>query len=341
MTSLLEPSYAITLGDQRWTEQALALDVRLRAAPVVDVASVRLPAAAPVRCATGDPVVVELDGGEGGETVFTGTVRAIRRTPAATIVTALNGGGLLAAYRPAATYEQVTAGTVIRTLCDDAGVQAGDVDDGVALAFYVADPARTALDHVARLAAWGGALARVSADDRLDATVVNAVQADVALRYGRELLDLEQVEAASSIDAFVVAGEAGAGSTSAPQALRATTDFFGGSRPDGPSVTSSWRFEPALRTSAAARSAGAALDRGYRAGRRRGLLTAILRPAVRPCTVLELRDLPDGLEQGPFWAGDVHHHVSLDGATTRARLWRGGDTFDPTAQLAGALSGLI
>lgn len=341
MSSLLAPSYSVTLGAQRWTEQAIAVDVRLRAAPVVDVATVRLPAAAPLGASVGDPVEVRLDGGEGAETVFTGAVQAIRREPASIAVTALNAGGTLAGYRPAATYEQITAGTLIRTLCGDVGVDAGDIDDGVDLAWYAADPGRNALEHVARVAGWGGALARVSAGNRLDATVVNAAQPELTLRYGRELVAIEQGQAAAPLEAFVVVGEAGAGSTSALQALRSTTDFFGGSRPDGPSATSRWRFEPALRTGAAAGTAGAALGRAYQSGRRRGTLTAFLLPKLRPATVLEIQDLPDGLESGPFWIDRVAHRLAPAGAVTSARLWGGGDTFDPTALLAGALSGLL
>src|SRR5207244_5585103 len=125
------------------------------------------------------------------------------------------------------------AGTVIRALAGDAGVDVGDVDDGVPLAFYVADPARTALDHAARLAGWSAALVRVDADGRLVATAVGATQPDVALRYGREVLGLAQTDRAADVDAFTVAGEAGAGSTGAPEALRPVADFFAGNRPGG------------------------------------------------------------------------------------------------------------
>jgi prophage tail gpP-like protein len=340
MTSLLAPSYTVTLGGQAWSEQAVAIDVRLRAAPVVDVATVRLAPGASLDAAVGDDAKIELDGGEGGATVLTGTVQAIRRTLEGIAVTVTDAGGTLAAFRPAATYEKVTAGTVIRNLCGDAGVDAGDVDDGVSLAFYVADPCRTALEHVARVAAWGGALARVSADGRLDATVVNAVTAEVALRYGRDLLAVEQSRVAAPVESFVVAGESGAGDTSAAQAHRATTDFFGGSRPDGPSATSRWRFEPALRTSGAATTAGDALGRAYRGGRDAGAITAILQPALRPGTVLELQDLPGGLAGGACWADRVDHHVSAAGAVTRARLRKGGDSFDPTSAISGGLPGL-
>ncbi len=339
MTSLLEPSYTVTLGSQAWSEQAAAIDVRLRAAPVVDVAIVRLPAGASLDAAVGDNAKIEMDGGEGGSTVLTGTVQAIRRTLEGITVTVTDAGATLAAFRPATTYEQVTAGTVIRNMCGDAGVDAGDIDDGVSLAFYVADPGRTALEHVARVAAWGGALARVSADGRLDATVVNAVTAEAALRYGRDLLAVEQSRAAAPIESFVITGESGAGDTSATQVHRATTDFFGGSRPDGPSATSRWRFEPALRTAGAATTAGDALGRAYRGGRGVGAIIAILQPALRPGPVLELQDLPAGLKGGACWADRVDHHVSAVGAVTRARLRKGGDSFDPTSALSGVLAG--
>jgi hypothetical protein len=66
----------------------------------------------------------------------------------------------------------------------------------------------------------------------------------------------------------------------------------------------------------------------------------VAQPAIRPGTVLELRDLPDGLETGPWVADRVDHRFSSQGATTRARLSQGGDSFDPTA-FAGGLAGLL
>jgi hypothetical protein len=338
--SILRPSYALTLGGQRWTEQVTVLEVRLAAAPLPGLLSARLPAGGPVSAAPGDAASLDLDGGEGGATVFTGTVDTLRRDPEGVTVTALDAAGTLAAYRPAATYEKVTAGTVIGQLCGDVGVAAGAIDNGVDLAFYVADPGRSALEHVARLAGWGGALARVNGNGALDAQVVNAAQPELALRYGRELLAFERARAAAPVQAFVVAGEAGAGSTSDPKALRPVADFFAGSRPAGPSATDRWRFEPALRTAASARTAGAALERAYRSGRGRGRLEALLLPALRPGTVLEVQDLPDGLEGGPVWLDRVWHHLSAAGASTRARLWQGGDGFD-SAGLLGSLAGAL
>jgi hypothetical protein len=343
-SSLLAPSYALTIGSNAYAEQALRIDVQLLAAPLLDHVSAQLPAALPVDAAPGDAVALSLDGGEGASDVFTGVVSSIRRDGRTTTVTAVDAGGALAALRPAATFEQATIGTVIGELCSDAGVATGDVEDGQTLAFYVADPGRTALEHVARLAAWAGALAAVNAAGALDATVVSGAEPDVALRYGREVLALEGLEIAAPVERFVVAGEAAAGDAGQAESLRPTRDFFGGSRPDGPSRTAVWTWEPALRTAASAGTAGASLTRLYASSRNRAELRAWLTPQLRPGKVLEVQDVPEGLPAGPYWLDRVAHSISPRGAVTQARLWRGGDAFDPAGllgSLAGAAGGLL
>jgi hypothetical protein len=339
-SSLLAPTYTLTLGQQRFAEQALALDLRLAAAPVIDSLTATLPAAVKLSASPGDPAALTLGSGEKEAAVFSGTVDSVRRSFDGVRVTALDAGAALARLRPAATYEKVTAGTVIRRLADTAGADVGAVDDGVDLAFYVADPGRTALDHVARLAAWSGALARVSAAGALEARVVDASRAEVALRFGREVLALDDATVRSTVTSWVVAGEGGAGTTAAPAALRPVTDFFAGQRPDGPSLDSRWRFAPALRTPRGAATAGAALARSYRSSRERGRLSAFLQPDLRPGTIIEVHDLPDGLPGGPLWLHHVRHRLDGTGAFTRASFWKGGDSFDPLA-LLGALAGAL
>lgn len=344
MTSVLAPVYELTLGSQVWKEQALEIRVALVAAPLVDAVTVRLPAAAPLSAAPGDPASLTLDSGEQKATVFTGTVDSIRRGFDEIRITALDAGGALARYRPSATYEQVTAATVIRNLAGDAGLSTGDLDDGVELAFYVADPSRTAWEHVARLAAWGGAMASVSSDNEVRSAVIDATQAEAALRYGREILSIQGDHTAAPVDAWVVAGEGGAGAASAPEALRPSTDFFAGHRPDGPALAKRWRFEPALRTARAAGSAGAAIQRQYTASRQAGRLRAILQPKLRCGSVIEIQDLPDGLPAGPVWIARVDHVVGENGALTSVRFFKGGDSFDPLAllgSLAGTVGGLL
>jgi hypothetical protein len=338
MTSRLLPGYTLTIGNQRWTEQLVHLEVALAAGPSIDTLTMVFPAGAPLDASPGDPVDLTLNGGEDEQAVFAGSIDSIRRAPDAIRVRGLNAGSVLAALRPAATYEQVSAGSVIRNLCDEAGVDAGDVEDGISLVYYAADPSRSAMDHVARVAGWSGALVRVSVDNRVEAVVVNATQADVALKYGRELTALHRRKVPAAIQSFTVAGEGGAGDAASPDALRPTTDFFSGHRPSGPSKRNRWCSEPALRTAAAAASAGAATQRMYNATREPGAFTAFLQPALRPGTVMEIKDAPDGLADGVVWLRSVTHRIGRQGAVTRAGFLKGGDTFDPSALLGSLLT---
>ena len=336
--TLLTPSYELVLGSEQWTEQALGLDLELHAVPLLDVLHVRLPAAAPLSASVGDDAKLTLDGGEGAAEVFSGSITAIRRVLSEIVVTALDAGGDLARYRPAVTYEQATAATVVRSLCGDVGVDVDQLEDGVSLAYYAADPSRTALDHVGRVCGWSGALARVTAQGKLESFVVNAMEAEFALKYARDLLEFERGETAAPIAGFVAAGESGAGSTSAPEALRPTTDFFAGSRPEGPSSERIWHFEPALRTAQAAQRASAALGLRYDAGRRAGRMETLLKPQLRPGSVVELQDLPDKLAVGSVCLTSVRHRLSPERATTSSRFREAGGDL---GGLLGSLGGLV
>ena len=131
MTSLILPAYSLDLGSQRFTEQAIEISVTLALAPLVDCLTVTFPAAVSLSAAPGDRAVLTLANGENDGPVFAGTIEAIHHSFDLTRVRALNSGGVLARVRPAVTYEKVTAGDVVKGLCDEAGVTAGDVENGV------------------------------------------------------------------------------------------------------------------------------------------------------------------------------------------------------------------
>lgn len=339
-SSVLTPTYSVTLGNQRWTTQALDVTVVLGAAPQLDRATITLPSAAPAAAAPDDAVHVELDGGDGAVAVFAGTVRAVVRHERTIVVECGDAGASLAAYRPATSFEQTSAASVVRALCADVGVDTGALDSGPTLAAYVADPTRSALDHICRLAAWSGALAWVEGDGRLSTRVVDGSQPELALRHDREVVQVRQRRLGASNPSYVVTGESGAASAAPPDAARPTSDFFAGDRPDGPGVGSRWIFEPALRTPEAATLAAAALARAAGSARLRTTLDAWLVPALRVGTVVRLDELPDGLVPGPHWVERVVHRIGPRGATTRASLCEAGPALDPSA-LLGALAGAV
>jgi len=255
-------------------------------------------------------------------------------------LTAVDAGGAMAMVRPAVTFEQVSSGSAIKALADDAGVDVGNVDDGFDLVFYVADPARTAWEHASRLAAYGGALLGVAGDGRVETVVVGSGAADEALLFGREIMSLNHAERSGGDRRVVVAGEAGVGTMSAPEALRPVTDPFAGNRPAGPDAQTLFRFEPALRTAEGAARAGAHRTRMIAARPRRLVLKAWLQPHLRPGHRLEIQSLPDPMTTEPCWLESVHHRLRPDGAVTVVRANRDPAGFDLFA-LPGSLGGAL
>ena len=166
------PSYELTIGSRRWTSQVLDIDVRLLGAPLLRRRDGPLSGRAPTSGRGAWRRVVRLDGGDGAGTSFTGDVDALVGRLDGTVVIAIDAGGDLARYRPAVTLEQATAATVIRALCDDAGVSVGTLDDGLQFAYYArrSHPQRPGSTS-ARVAGWGGAIARVDADGRVSSVV--------------------------------------------------------------------------------------------------------------------------------------------------------------------------
>jgi hypothetical protein len=321
----LAPAAAVTLGELRYDAHVEAIRVDLRMLPGLNVCAVTLPAAARVDAGPGDAAVIDLDGGEGSETVLTGSVRAVHARLRTTRVVTADGSADLAALRPAATYERQDARAVIRALASDAGADLGRLDVDLELAAYVADQGRTAAEHVAALAELAGAVASFDADGALIAAAP-AAAAEIALRHGRELVACEVGDRPGPAATPVPVGFGPAGSPQAAGALRHTVDVVPSSAPAaGPDAL---RVSAAvLRSPGVAGSAGRAASQRHAAEGRRLRARAFLLPTLRPGAVLDVQDLPDRLQGGPWLVTAVSHHLApREGGTTtfEARAASGG-----------------
>lgn len=342
MCAHLVQNYALTVGNEKWVEQVRALDVTLTLAPGINRLTAHFPPDAPINPDLGAPVLLDLGNGEREETVFTGEVQTISRAFDGLKLVAVDGGGLLSAIRPTTTFEQVSAGRVIKELAGEAGVSVDAVADGIDLTFYVADPGHTAWEHIARLAGWSGTFARVDADGTLTVFEIGAGTADLALAYGRDLTDLTHRTRSDGALEMRVVGESAAGSTSASEALRPVINVLDGTQP-----TADRRiiFRPALRTADAAGRASAGGTRAIQATAQRMDLAFWLQPHLRPGQKLELQELPDSLTTGIGWIETVRHRIgplngSHGGAETIVQANRDPEGFDPLA-LLGSLGGAL
>jgi len=335
----LAPALSVDLGSYRYATHGASVRVALGLLPDVNAGTVELPMGLDVDATPGEAAVVRIDGGEGDEVVMTGVIHALRRGLHGTRVEIVDGGGQLAARRPAATFERQSAADVVRALAGEAGVSSLRLDVDVKFAAYVAHPRRTGAEHVAQLAALGGAIAFVDGDGTL---VVQraATRPEIALRYGRELMTCDATEATVAMPRVVV-GNGPAGSADAPNALLHTMTVV---PEDAPTAGAGVVREgnALLRTPGVAKAAGEARSAWVANDAVRLSATGFLLPALRPGMVLEIQELPDGIRGGAWLVERVTHRLAADGSgATMFEARSAAPATDLFGALLGAIGGLL
>lgn len=338
---MLVPSVALTLGNRLYEEQILALRLRRARAPALDRLEIVLPLATTFEAAPGETCDLVIDGGDdaggGGEAaVFAGTLTEVARRGDALHLTAHNGGLTLARYRPVGAYEQIGLDEIIGNFCADAGVDVAMDISAPVLALYAAAGHATALQEIARLAALAGAAAAFDGAGRLHVTAGGGPDAELALRYGRELLEIEIADGTQPADTITIVGE-GAGNPNAPEARWLATDFLAGSAP-APGVTARRRRVPELRDSSDTEAASAALAERRSAAARPIRLNTWLMPSLAPGMRLEIADLPDPLALEDCRVTQIVSTLE-QGRRAHTEIWATGKP--ESGGLLGVIGGLL
>jgi hypothetical protein len=334
---VLRPVIKLTLGNKLYDKQTLAFRLRRTQLPAIDRLDIALPIAVQFSAAAGDDCSLEIDGGDGAETVFTGWLTEIRRGFTGLHLTAHNGGLKLARYRPSSSFEKRSAGQIIDSLCSDASVTLAEKVDGPTIALYVLDGRGTAADEIARLALDSGAAGAFDGEGRLHVSEKGGPGGEIALRYGREAIAAAAGNALDEYPAFTVIGEGG-GAPSSPQGQWVIADFSAGSAPAA-GFTDRVVGLPEIRTTDDARNAAASLT--YR---RSTALSSVhlqlwMNPKIVPGMRLQLSDFPDAVPLAECRVAQVVHS-SPPGGRAMTEIWGTGQTGSPL-DLAGALAGAI
>jgi hypothetical protein len=184
------------------------------------------------------------------------------------------------------------------------------------LATYVAGQQRTAAEHVARLAELGGCLARVDSDGKVSVLARPGGPPDVALRWGREIEEYRVLHLPDAAADLVLVGSGSAGAPDQDGALRPSTSALRGNA-DGPDARTVLRPTPLLRSASVAQTATAAAGDELAGRGQRLSARCFLQPALQPGTVVQVADVPDGLEGGPWLVRSISHRLTNlgDGST--------------------------
>jgi phage protein D len=336
----LEVSFGGASADD-WAAALVSVTVEAGVAPAVDAADIVLAAGAGVEVALGDAGSVALGFGDSGpDAVFAGAVGAVHRSLSGeTRIAAVDGGAALAALRMNRSYEKRTAGDIVRDLAGEAGADAGSIEDGPKLPFYVVDDGRSGWMHIADLAAKSGFLARFAPGGSLEFGPASEGAPAQTFAFAQDVLALDAAECPPAAGAITVVGEGAAGTQGDAAWSRLVKDPSGVTGTAGSGDPARLLRDRSLRTLDAA--SGAAEAAAARAAA--GATTArLLVPGAPKATVgasVAVQGTPDGALDGTYVVRGVRHrYTKREGFASLLLLSRsGGAGGGGLASLVGGL----
>jgi len=324
---MLTPAYRITIGDKvidttdkpqasTVVELKVALDMDTPADSFIAV----LGRVGKFRPRRDDEVAVELGyaDDEGDLTrVVSGSLTELDPTLINTRLVGYSFAAALLRTFVDQTYEDKTAGDVVGDLCNKAGVDVANADDGIRFPAYVVDGRRSAYHHIQDLAELCGFDVYVNPDGELVFEKFAGGKTVHVLEFAKHILAVDARQSSPLREQVTAWGES-AGAGKGDDAWAWLTKDFGGLKGRAGSATPvALLEEPALRTSSAAGTAAqAALTRIQRRALRGRLLTWGS-PQIKLGDAIRLKSVPDdSLNQVVQVRALTHRVTKREGFTT-------------------------
>ncbi len=324
---MLRPAYRIVIGDQvvDTTDEprastAVELTVRLDMDTSADGFTLVQGQVGGLTAAPGDDASIDLgyaDGVGGLVRVVTGLVVAVEPgLETKRIVGHSTADRLLRAFTDR-TFEDTTAGGIVRSLASDAGVGIERVEDGLSLPAYVVDGRRHAARHIRALAELSGFDTYVTAEGRLVFEVFAGSRTVHVLKYGEHVLEAELARARPRAGTVETWGDSPGSSRGDESWAWLTKDF---SPRRGTAGSGSPRLlveRPALRTAQAAATAATAIAEVLEERALRGRVRIQGRPQVVLGDLVRLERFPPmaGVDEidGTYQVRGVCHRITKTG----------------------------
>jgi phage protein D len=333
--ALLRPAYRLTIGDhvvdttaEPRASTVVEIVVRLDMDTPADEVTVVQGQVGGLRAVTGDDVSIDLgyaDPGGGLARVLTGTVVAVEPDLRTVRIVGHSRAGALLRARVDRTFEDTTAGGVVRALAGEAGVDVARVEDGPAIHAYVVDGRRAASRHVRDLAALAGFDTYATPDGGLVFEALTGNRTVHVLTYGEHVLEAELARARPQAGTVLVFGESPGASRGDESWAWLTKDFTPHRGSAGAGDPTLLLERPGLRTARAAATAAAATADALAAASLRGRVRIQGRPQVVLGDLVRLERFPersgvDELDGNYQVRGVVHRLTKADGFLTDVEL---------------------
>jgi hypothetical protein len=335
MTSaLLRPAYRLTLGDQRvnTTDEPRAstlveLTVSLDLDVPADAATLVLGRVGQLEPEVDDDATIDLGYVDDDELtqVLAGTVGVVDPGLVTSSVVVYSGAATLLRSVANETFENQTAGAIVRELARRAAVDVATVEDGSTFPAYVVDGRRGAFEHMLDLAELSGLDVYVNSEGAVVMERFVGGRTVHVLEHAKHILELDVLRSPPRAAAVEAWGESpgSARGTNAWAWLTKDFDDLHGSAGSGSPLLVLER--PALRSASAARRAAEAALTALQRRAVRGRVVTIGRPQVKLGDAIQLRGVPDEDANGNFQVRSVTHRLRKDTGFTTEIGFRGAD----------------
>jgi len=215
------------------------------------------------------------------------------------------------------TYENKTAGAIVRDLAGKAGVEVATAEDGITFPAYVIDGRRSVCHHMRDLADLCGFDIYINADGKLVFEKFIGGKTVHVFEFAKHIVELKAEKSnprAERVEAF---GESRAGQNGDESWAWLTEDFSGAKGQAGAGDPLLLLERPALRSRDGARTAADALMTAIQRRTLRGRLLSLGRPEVKLGDAIRLSGMADDALNTNFQVRSVTHRITkLGGFTT-------------------------
>lgn len=318
--SLLRPAYRISIGGQRVASAGAPLantvtgiEVSLGLGPMAaDQAVIRVGRVGELAPAPDDEAVIELgyaDEGQEVVQVMRGTAFEVLAGVTAERVICLGAAAGLGRRRVAETFREKRAEEIVRSLAGDAGVGVARTGTSPVLPYYVVDPGRSVLRHMADLAELVGFDLYCNEEGELVFEPFGAGRQVLPLAWRADVLDF-RVERRppefASVEAFGESPGSGAGEQSWSWL---TKDFAPRKGSAGTGAPALLLERSALRTAEAAQTAADAARTELTRRRLGGSLRILGAPGLRIGDAVRLSEMPEDDLNATFQVRRIRHRI--------------------------------
>lgn len=262
------------------------------------------------------------DDDAGVQKVMTGTLVAVEPSLLTRRLSGLSPAHLLLRTYVEITYEEKTAGEIVKDLAGQAGVETADIENGIRFPAYVVDGRRSAHRHLRDLADLCGFDLYTDFEGKLVFKKFVGGRIVHVFDFARHILEVEvtQTQArASSVEAW---GES-PGSGPAESWAWLTKDFSGSKGSAGNGKPKYLLERPVLRTASAASQAAEAAMTHFKRQATRGRLLVTGAPQVRLGDAIRLQSVPEGSLNAAYQVRAVTHRLTKLGGFTTEIQFRG------------------